>query len=264
MAWLPYDLGTFGKIAAEDWTPGSGVLTHYNIIGGSDYNERLYQSNAIEQSTLVWRSENNLAVESVGHGYTPPAYTTSIERTNAYRQSIWIKKEIAGSGEFHRTQFYSTLEIDGRRPTIFTRDLVALDGSNNSIGDNLIVGTLSDTVFPPNQWFLCVNHIYPMGTNFGDIDYKHPDTGIYYPNGDRLSLTNITMYDSTFYTSVLEPSVQIRTWTIQHVLKGSGIPVTSNYYPRVDIVDGREPKIDWLLKHSVPRIVSTNLGKIML
>lgn len=256
----------------NDWVAGSGELddaVEYTQDGGTQ-NWRSLQPNHLGRQEMVWEATRKPHLtgedDNVGWGASITIIDNDATFDSLCRRSIWLKKTVSNSGEMILKGYGTGSYRDGRRTRTYSSQFVYLDGTNTTIPDAayLQIGTLSDEVFPPNQWFLCVNHVYPSGTDFGDINYKHPDSGIYYPDGTKLSLTGITHWDTTHSEPPPSDSALWRTVTNTTYLHGSGTPSVQMYQPRFDVVDGREPKIDWLLKDRGPTTVSTNLGTLMM
>ena len=267
---LPNDMGMYAG-SRTAWVPGSGAFDdgNWSQIGGTG-NWRSTQLNSQGQPTLTWKVERVPEETNVGWEY----YTVNLSGEKTFRESIWIYKNVAGSGEMVREHGATRMDRESRRNRIMTSTLQYLDGTGIDLpgySENLRLGTLSDTVFPPEQWFLCVNFIfspavpgaYGVPIDYGDPDWHRPDSGIYYPDGTKLDLTGIAHYDSQMETTV-DTITYLRTITTTFTLTGSGTPVVQMYQPRCDVVDGTEPTIQELLRNGANRIVSINLGNIII
>jgi len=262
---LANDVCMIHAAARNTWVAGSGVLeeddsgAQFVQYGGAGC-WRSERPDAYGNTKMIWKSTVIPESTTTGWRGDTPLVVDRLNIWQTYRMSTWIYIDVADSGDMQIYNYVLNLETEGRRRRTRVRNFVPLDGTLNT-QYALEANTLSGTL-PTQQWLLNVNFIYPSGTNYGDADYHHPDSGLYYPDGSKLDISSVEHYDTTFYISPIASEIDVRLIYTYCRIGGSGAAF-STYQPRLDLVNGTEPSIRGLMKeYNAPRVITTNIGNI--
>lgn len=211
----------------SNWTTGSGGVTGYDQNGLTAENERVNATDPWGYTNVVWETRPS------GDGNADGGWNTSyfnIDRTKLYRFSVWARRTSSTTGG----TFYLGMYDD--------KGSVRMD--NSSIETNAYWDCRNIAWMTQNQWYLVVGHVYPYDTTFTG---RHPDTGIYTTSSGRISEIggcNIGSGDIKWNSTAT--SGLHRTY---HFYCTDSTSRLQFYQPRVDLVDGREPKITDLLNN---------------
>ncbi len=258
---LSIDFGTRNSYAPNllnhsNWIAGSGSISAdaslsgcsgYAINGEVVENIREYGTDPYGNSTIIWTSPSN-DLSSLGDGgWNTDSF--DIDSKKMYRFSVWIK----------RTGFLLGTASGGPSQSTPARGLVYLgmygnlpmnlraDGSTNS---NPYFYFSSSLLYPPQsnagEWTLLVGHVWPEGSGTGS---NHPDTGAWTISGGKTySTPAISFSDSNKFRDFVWPSSAERARHRTYLYYSTDVSERVEWaYPRVDIIDGREPSIAELL-----------------
>jgi hypothetical protein len=236
------------------WATGSGSVsedtsltgsTEYTMVGTASENIRSYETDPYGYSTVVWTSPAN-DLDTSPTGDPDGGFATGyfdIDTNKMYRFSIWIKRSASDPA----TRGYVYLGMRGNLTGITENMLLRLNGSTFS---NPYFYYSRSSTHPPQsnagEWTLLVGHVWPTGSGTGS---NHPDTGAWtmaagqtYSNSAS-SWTDVNNFRDMSWTGEMNRALH-RTFLYYST------DVTENVkfaYPRVDIIDGREPSITELL-----------------
>lgn len=236
------------------WATGSGSISAsasltgssgYGMNGTASENIRSYETDPYGYSTVVWTSPAN-DLDTSPTGDPDGGFATGyfdIDTNKMYRFSIWIKRSASDPA----TRGYVYLGMRGNLTGITENMLLRLNGSTFS---NPYFYYSRSSTHPPQsnagEWTLLVGHVWPAGSGTGS---NHPDTGAWtiaagqtYSNSAS-SWTDVNNFRDMSWTGEMNRALH-RTYLYYST------DVTENVkfaYPRVDIIDGREPSITELL-----------------
>jgi len=260
---LSIDFGTRNSYAPNlinhsIWATGSGSIsadasltgsTGYTMVGTASENIRSYETDPYGYSTVVWTSPAN-DLDTSPTGDPDGGFATSnfaIDSKKMYRFSIWIKRSASNAA----TRGYVYLGMRGAGGNAFggnTQPIsLRLNGSTNS---NPYFYFSRSSTHPPQsnagEWTLLVGHVWPYGSGTGS---NHPDTGAWTIAGGQTysnaasSWTDVNNFRDMSWLSNIN-SVGHRTFLYYSTDATENVKFA---YPRVDIIDGREPSIAELL-----------------
>ena len=240
------------------WATGSGSVsedtsltgsTGYTMVGTASENIRSYETDPYGYSTVVWTSPAN-DLDTSPTGDPDGGFATSnfdINPNKMYRFSIWINRSASNAA----TRGYVYLGMRGRGGNSY-------GGNTQPMGLRLNGSTSSNPYFyysrssthPPQsnagEWTLLVGHVWPYGSGTGS---NHPDTGAWtiaggqtYPNAAS-SWTDVNNFRDMSWGPDMD-SAGHRTFLYYSTDATENVKFA---YPRVDIIDGREPSIAELL-----------------
>lgn len=236
------------------WATGSGSVsedtsltgsTEYTMVGTASENIRSYETDPYGYSTVVWTSPAN-DLDTSGIGDPDGGFSTSyfdIDTNKMYRFSVWINR--SASDPATRGYVYLGMRVTATGST--GNMLLRLNGSTYS---NPYFYYSRSSTHPPQsnagEWTLLIGHVWPAGSGTGS---NHPDTGAWiiaagqtYSNSAS-SWTDVNNFRDMSWTGEMNRAYH-RTFLYYST------DVTENVkfaYPRVDIIDGREPSIAELL-----------------
>mgnify|MGYP000028296042 CR=1 FL=1 len=260
---LSIDFGTRNSYAPNllnhsNWIAGSGSIsadasltgsTGYTMVGTASENIRSYETDPYGYSTVVWTSPAN-DLDTSPTGDPDGGFATSnfdIDSKKMYRFSIWIKRSASDPA----TRGYVYLGMRGTGGNSYggnTQPIsLRLNGSTNS---NPYFYFSRSSTHPPQsnagEWTLLVGHIWPYGSGTGS---NHPDTGAWTIAGGQTysnaasSWTDVNNFRDMSWLSNIN-SAGHRTFLYYSTDATENVKFA---YPRVDIIDGREPSIAELL-----------------
>ncbi len=210
------------------WSAGSGGASGYSQNGGTDENERVWGTDPWGNSALVWESRPN------GNGNDDGGWNAdffSIDNTKLYRFSIWVKRTSStGGGTFY-------LGTNGGGQCV-----IRLSDGGEECNPYWHCGGAGGLT--QNQWYLVVGHCFPYTYN---SSAGHPDTGFWTIDngGQKVGGINGCNIGADCKSGPSTTSLNHRTY---HYYCGDNTTRLQFYDPRVDLVDGTEPKIRELLK----------------
>lgn len=227
----------FLAIEALPWTTGSG---NNNVNGNvwSDYQEssentRILATDPHGGTSVVWEGKNTDTTTGADGGFTSPQ--VPIDRTKDYRFSVWIK-QTSNNG---RPLFGLISEIS--------------NGTNQSVTSMTSGSTTTTPYFKANdldmpslnEWYLVVGYVFKNGTAVsGSPD---PRSGIYRGTTGR-QYSNSSFQDWKWGST--ETHALLRAFHNNNT--SSSQDKMYFWEPRVDLLDGRAPSIEDLLKRSSP------------
>jgi hypothetical protein len=150
----------------------------------------------------------------------------SIDNTEMYRFSVWIRRTVLGNGSAY-SGCHGYGSVDGV--------LLRSDGITNYTNPYFWSGGWGG--FTLGEWIFIVGHIFPVGSGSGDF---HEDSGLYNITGNQVAEIQNDFIWRTESTSANQRA---------YLYYSTDITTRQQFlYPRVDIVDGSEPTIDELIK----------------
>jgi hypothetical protein len=266
---LSIDFGTRNSYAPNllnhsNWIAGSGSISaDASLSGCSGYSSnasvveetiREYGTDPYGNSTIIWTSPSNDLSANNDGGWNTSSF--DIDSKKMYRFSVWIKRtgfllgaSTGGPSQSTPARGYVYLGMVGRSVTNTTVPVgLRVNGTTTSnpyfyVSESLLCPPQSNA----GEWTLLVGHVWPEGSGTGS---NHPDTGAWTVSGGQtysLQATQSTLVDNRFrdfvWTSSAKKSVH-RTYLWYSTDVSERVEWA---YPRVDIIDGREPSIAELL-----------------
>jgi hypothetical protein len=211
-------------ITWDSWIAGtSGAATGYATNG--DGNSRINDTNPFGITDVVWDVSNQDAASDEDGGWWGSAFT--IDPNKMYRYTTWVRRKTIGNGNF----YMGPHAWDGDAQQVRNR-------SNGASNQNPYFSAEGWGWATANQWYLVVGHIWPANSGTGAT---HPDSGVYHTNGTKVLNCTDYLWKST------------NTYSYHRSFLYYSSDTTTNqqwYQPRVDIVDGTEPKISELLTNA--------------
>jgi hypothetical protein len=227
----------------SSWGLGSGGTGPYSQNGGTDENQRVNGTDPWGNSAIVWESRPN------GNGNDDGGWGTGfydVDQYSTYRWSVWVKRTSTTSGGTMYLGLYGTPNA-----------VVRLD--NGTQEGNPYWECNGTSVYTKDVWYLLVGHCFP--SNYSGGLTRHPDTGRYIVSGRNgdLNFCNIGG-DVKWY-----PGTTGGYHRVYHYYCNDSTTRLQWIDPRLDKVDGTEPKISDLLKASPANtrsIVGGGIGKL--
>lgn len=203
----------------SNWTVGTGSALPFVKYGLTSENERLNYTNNVGEPVIAWRGESSGPYGQSG-GWT--TQTISIDNSQTYMMTVWIKKENSNDG---RSGFglYSNLNGSSQVRSLTT---------NNSITHPKFY---FDKLPELNKWYLLVAYIH-------DKDYTGTiSPSVLYDGDTGKRLESITGYKFSPSATTLQHRAFLYTYTsnVQDVQYMAD--------PAIYVVDGTEPSIEVLL-----------------
>ena len=213
------------------WSAGSGGASGYSQNGGTDENERVEGTDPWGNPALVWESRAN------GNGNDDGGWNAdyfNIDNTKLYRFAIWVKRTSSSGGG----TFYFGTNGGGQ----CVRRL-----SDGGLECNPYWNCTGTSGLTQNQWYLVIGHCFPYTYASSD---GHPDTGFWTIDngGQKVGAINGCNIGNDCKSDSATTSLNHRTY---HYYCGDSTTRLQWYDPRVDLVDGTEPKVRELLKGPV-------------
>jgi hypothetical protein len=201
-----------------NWTVGTGGQTGYSPNGSSSEQNRVFVSDdPWGRSSVTWRTTPD-ATSGADGGWDSSYY--AIDPNYTYRYSMWVRRYTTGTGG----TFYM-----GMNPNPIRND-------NNASQGNPYFTYPSIASLTYNQWYLVVAHVFHEGYTGG----RHPESG-WYENGVKISdksFGNVGSSDVRWASGTT--SARHRAYHYYTTNTASGIEFA---YPRIDKIDGKEPKL---------------------
>jgi hypothetical protein len=212
----------------SSWGLGSGGASGYSQNGNTNENERVWGTDPWGNNAIVWETRASGDGNADG-GWNADGF--GIDNTKLYRTSVWVKRTSStGGGTFY-------LGTNGGGQCV----LRLSDGGEecNPYWHCGGAGGLTQ-----NQWYLVVGHCFPYTYN---SSAGHPDTGFWTVEngGQKVGGINGCNIGNDCKSGPSTTSLNHRTY---HYYCGDSTTRLQFYDPRVDLVDGTEPKIRELLK----------------
>jgi hypothetical protein len=228
-----------GNISADTSLTGS---SGYSMNGTASENIRSYETDPYGYSTVVWTSPENDLASGADGGFNTSYF--DIDPNKMYRFSIWINR--SASDPVTRGNVY--LGMYGSPKSSFTCNmLLRLNGSTDS---NPYFYYSRSSTYPPQsnagEWTLLVGHIWPAGSGTGS---NHPDTGAWtIAGGQTYSNAASSWWDAERFRDMSWAGDMSRARHRTYLYYSTDVTENVKFaYPRVDIIDGREPSIAELL-----------------
>lgn len=229
------------------WSAGPGGASGYSQNGGTDENERVEGTDPFGNPAIVWESRPN------GNGNNDGGWNAdffSIDNTKLYRFSVWVKRTSStGGGTFY-------LGTNGGGQCV--RRL-----SDGGLECNPYWHCGGAGGLDQNQWYLVIGHCFPFTYN---STVGHPDTGFWTTanGGQKVGGINGCNLGADCKSDSATTSLNHRTY---HFYCDDNTTRLQWHDPRVDLVDGTEPKVRELLKGPVHGVRSpfgnTNFGRLV-
>jgi len=210
------------------WSAGSGGATGYSQNGNTGENERVVETDPWGNTALVWESRASGDGNADG-GWNADGF--AIDNTKLYRFSVWVKRTTSSGGG----TFYFGTNGGGQ----CVRRL-----SDGQLECNPYWNCTGTSGLTQNQWYLVVGHCFPYTYSSTD---GHPDTGFWTIDngGQKVGSINGCNIGNDCKSDSATTSLNHRTY---HYYCGDNTTRLQWYDPRVDLVDGYEPKVRELLK----------------
>ena len=202
------------------WSVGKGSLSIYRENGFPNYREM--HPTPFGYSDIVWKGVSN-GTDDPGGGFN--AYSCTIDHTKPYRMSCWFKRTSAeGSSFFGANSSSNTVQVYSNGAWAEKRNFYFWSGDLPRL----------------NKWYLLVGYMYGSGATKTTADSR---AGVYDPTTGKqvLSFSNV----SRNYPNCTTNGIRV----YQYYCHQENIPAYF-WRPRVDLLDGREPSIEELLKKS--------------
>ena len=216
----------------EQWTPGTGAQTVFNLNGDSAESQRLYDTDPFGNTSVVWQT-NPTAVSGPDGGWNTDYFT--VDNTKTYRFSVWIRRTL-GTGTAAGDWYFGCTGSPAHIRKVS-------DGTEQSNPywsyDDIDTLTL-------NTWYLFVGHCFPSDYKTGDYAIvRHPDTGYYTRAGRKLGsqLGNNNMGGDCKFADTTT-SIRHRTYHFYSTTTSAHLQF---FDPRIEVCDGSEPTINDLL-----------------
>lgn len=232
------------------WATGSGSISAsssltgssgYTMNGTASENIRSYDTDPYGYSTVVWTSPENDLTSDADGGFLTNYF--DIDPNKMYRFSIWINRPSSNPA----TRGYVYLGMFVSATASFGNMLLRLDGSTQS---NPYFYYSRSSTHPPQsnagEWTLLVGHVWPAGSGTGS---NHPDTGAWtIAGGQTYSSAASSWWDANNFRDMSWTGEMNRAHHRTYLYYSTDITESVKWaYPRVDIIDGREPSIAELL-----------------
>lgn len=223
----------------SDWVEGySGSTTDMNLVNNfNTINSIERQLDPFGNYTNVWKGFTTTGKTNAAGGWT--SVTKVIDTTKTYRCSLWVKQT---DNITTRYDYFGIRTFNNAGTQIPT---IRIDTGASNINQYPCVNTSSVVSgFTQNEWRLYIGYIYPTtwtGTT------SNTNTGILKPDGTNLGKGNgvgdlkFSGTSTKIYSMIYAP-YKIGT-------DGQSGLTNYNCYPRIDLIDGSEPSIDYLLKN---------------
>jgi hypothetical protein len=213
------------------WSAGSGGATGYSQNGNTGENERVEGTDPWGNPALVWEARASGDGNADG-GWNADVFGT--DNTKLYRFSVWVKRTSSSAGG----TFY--LGTNG-----ITQCVLRLSDGGEECNPYWHCGGTSGLT--QNQWYLVIGHCFPYtyGSSAG-----HPDTGFWTIDngGQKVGGINGCNIGNDCKFGPSTTGLNHRTYLFYC---GDSTTRLQWYDPRVDLVDGTEPKVRELLKGPV-------------
>lgn len=219
---------------AAGQTNGVGVYSANESVGTE--NARVLDTDPWGISSVVW--ETRATGDSSADGGWNTSYV-SIDRTQTYRFSVWVRRTSATSAG----TFYLGTNSDGG----------VYSTSDGLVKGNPYWDCQGTGVLTQNQWYLVCCHIYPSSTTYTG---NHPDSGYYTVSSGATKVRPLTYCNivSDLKWGPTSTSVQHRCY---HYYCADATTRLQFAYPRIDKCDGTQPTIAELLNSSPRHIKNT-------
>ena len=205
----------------DSWSTTSQPL----FRGNGDGNKIINDIDPFGNTTKVWQSINNDVTSDADGGFI--SYQQKIDNTKMYRNSLWVKRVVQGNGNFYLGSY--AFDINGTNTGLsrISDNFLNVNPYYNNGAWNLELDT----------WYLIVSHTHPSGST----DLTHSDSG-WYKAGSTTKIAPLNHGDYRMISST--DSLLLRTY-----LYYSTIPSTDQKwcYPRMEMINGREPSISELV-----------------
>ena len=245
------------------WTVGTGNVIGFSssLNGPVGESVRLLDYDPWGKTSVVWQAQSD-GIDMVP-GLTFPGIDTqhdggwngvnfSIDRTKLYRFCVWSKVVRNTDAVIYHGLYGSPILIAGSGVAI------------GSVDGNPYFSARNTVNYPLNEWVLEVGFVYP--NTYGVTGAVHPDSGAY-----TISRGANNKLFSNFYGQHKWSPTQTTALQRVYLFYEDSAPPTSIIQfsePRVEVVDGTEPSIAYLLKdHPVEnRIIprGINFGNISI
>lgn len=210
------------------WSAGTGGATYYPANENATENERVTGTDPWGNTALVWEAQPSGNGNPDG-GWNADYY--SIDNTKLYRFSVWVKRTSSSAGG----TFYLGTNGGGQC-------VLRLSDGGEECNPYWHCGGTSG--LDQNQWYLVVGHCFPYTYNSST---GHPDTGFWTTanGGQKVGSINGCNIGADCKSGPSTTSLRHRTYLYYC---GDSTTRLQWYDPRMEVVDGTEPKIRELLK----------------
>ena len=216
----------------DQWTVGSGSQGVFTINGSASENYRVYGTDPFGNTSVVWETRPDVTYGPDG-GWNTDFF--SIDNTQTYRYSVWIKKTSSGSSTTYGRYYHGC--------TGDPSHVINIDDDTTNTNPYWFSGIYIDDL-TQNLWYLLVGHVLPHDYNAGVTGYTvdlHPNSGRYTIASGKVGVPNV---NTDFKFSPTTTSLRGRTY---HFYAESTVPHLQFFDPRLELCDGSEPTINELL-----------------
>lgn len=227
-------------VDASTWYVGANSTTG---VTGFEFNETDSGENTLIQDTdpfgqqaVIWKAQSPDGVNDGGWNST----SIDVDHTKLYRFSVWVNRKVTGTDGI----FYFGLE--GYDDSLSDIGVIRRSTGSNETNPYFVfsgTGSGSAATLPEDEWVLVVAHVWPSGSGTGS---NKDDSGVWKTDGTKLTGT-ATFYDYVWNTTVTK--TVHRTYLFYS--EGDASVIQHWCYPRIDLVDGTEPKIEDLIYNRV-------------
>jgi hypothetical protein len=212
----------------------SALPTNFSVSGS--LNQTVANENGLVSGTDPWGNTNIIwqsypSGDSNADGGWEGAYNSTINNTQLYRSSVWMRRTTSSSGG----NFYHGLHTNG------TGDVYDLADGLSETNPYWQYGGLGS--FTQNTWYLLVGHIYPW--NYSGTT-RHPDSG-YYAAG---SSTNLGSLGGNITDCKFPSNATVMYQRCYHYYCADTTTRLQFFQPRFDLIDGTQPSIAELIDNA--------------
>lgn len=232
------------KLDYSTWVSGTTGTTGYwtSFASTSTVNERVMGTDPFGSNRVMWYTHNDGTTGGTSGGFTVgTAAAISCDPTQTYRYSVWVKRTSVGTAG--NIYFGPNVYSGATAKEIYS---ILTGVHSTAYYFTYIAFSSLATYIPVNEWRLLVGYIWPYGTPTGTT-YK-ADSGIWKPDGTYISGPRGGYSDLAFYTN----DINRMGWRLYAPESGSSGITYNHIYPRIDLVDGKEPSITTLLAGEGP------------
>lgn len=204
------------------WGVGQTSASGFNRNGLAEENLLVNGIDPFGNESILWETRPSGNSNGDG-GWNTTSF--SIDKTKMYRSSVWVKRiTTVSSGNFYHGIGWSTVA----------------NNSNGVTNTNPYWDCPSISSLPYDEWILIVGHIFPYDTTETG---KHPDSGRWDKKGTKYATgCNIGSGDVKWVNSATTSAQRV-----YHFYSSTPSAQLQFAYPRIDLIDGTEPKITDLL-----------------
>lgn len=207
------------------WNVGDTSAVGFSRNGGADENLIGIDVNPQGVLDVMWQTPSNNSGSDADGGFVSGQF--NIDKTKAYRFTIWLKRDITGNGSMYWGMYgYNASNAVG---------LESMSGSDNG---NPYFYSGSTPSGGGNEWMLFVGYVYPAGTTTP----TYTDDGVYLVDGTKIR-SDLT----DFRWAADAVTARARSYLYYSTITSTK---QSFYKPRVEEMNGSELSIEDILSGS--------------